>query len=528
MQNSLTSSQKRELLALLEEKARRESRRKLYTMFPDDGPCARHLYAKHLEFFRAGASYRERCFMAANRVGKCTTADTLIDTPNGPVRVIDLRDGDLVMAWDGKKKVAQAIEAPFEKHGLHECALIVMSDGRTIEAADHHRILFSDGWRLLSECLPQSFFSRRQSNLESCQTTHALSGRRWIGIAQGFLSRCLAGFRPCDAQPLFFQGIGQDAPPSPSDARKYISRPALQDGLAHKETCSPCDTKCRPSIRDVLRQRVGRFVASLVRVAYTHGVPSPKTRQGGLLLRFAASAALRLMGAVAVQALRAGTSRTETWETPDIDGTKIIAVIPIGRHKVYDFTVPVYHSYCAGGLVHHNTESGAYECALHLTGQYPTWWDGRRFDKPVRLWAAGKTNETTRDIIQDKLLGSVAFASSRKTFSGTGMIPGDTIGGVTWKQGVADLADTIKIKHKSGGWSTLGLKSYQQGRGSFEGTAQQVIWLDEEPPVDVYGECLIRTATTRGLVMLTFTPLEGLSDTVMSFLPTEYRIDKHA
>lgn len=174
------------------------------------------------------------------------------------------------------------------------------------------------------------------------------------------------------------------------------------------------------------------------------------------------------------------------------------------------------------------SEAGAFESTLHLTGRYPDWWEGRRFDKPVRLWAAGKTNETTRDILQDKLLGAVAFANGRKTFSGTGMIPGDDIGAVTWKQGVADLADTIKVRHVSGGWSTLGLKSYQQGRGSFEGTAQHIIWLDEEPPVDVYGECLIRTATTRGLVMLTFTPLEGLSDTVMSFLPTEYRIDKHA
>lgn len=174
------------------------------------------------------------------------------------------------------------------------------------------------------------------------------------------------------------------------------------------------------------------------------------------------------------------------------------------------------------------SESGAFESTLHLTGRYPDWWEGRRFDKPVRLWAAGKTNETTRDILQDKMLGAVAFANGRKTFSGTGMIPGDDIGAVTWKQGVADLADTIKVRHVSGGWSTLGLKSYQQGRGSFEGTAQHIIWLDEEPPLDVYGECLIRTATTRGLVMLTFTPLEGLSDTVMSFLPTEYRIDKHA
>jgi phage terminase large subunit-like protein len=70
---------------------------------------------------------------------------------------------------------------------------------------------------------------------------------------------------------------------------------------------------------------------------------------------------------------------------------------------------------------------------------------------------------------------------------------------------------------------TLGLKSYQQGRGSFEGTSLHVIWLDEEPPVDVYGECLIRTATTNGIIMLTFTPLEGLSDVVMSFLPMEMR-----
>ncbi len=75
------------------------------------------------------------------------------------------------------------------------------------------------------------------------------------------------------------------------------------------------------------------------------------------------------------------------------------------------------------------------------------------------------------------------------------------------------------------GWSTLGFKSYQQGRGSFEGTALHGIWLDEEPPEDVYGECLIRTATTDGIVMLTFTPLAGMSEVVMSFMPGEMQID---
>lgn len=170
------------------------------------------------------------------------------------------------------------------------------------------------------------------------------------------------------------------------------------------------------------------------------------------------------------------------------------------------------------------TVSGSYESAVHLTGFYPAWWSGRVFADPVRAWAAGKTNETTRDIVQTALLGEVtASASGRKGFTGSGMIPGDRIGSVTWKQGVQDLADTVKIRHGGGGWSTLGLKSYQQGRGSFEGTAQHVIWLDEECPLDVYGECLIRTATTNGIVMLTFTPLEGLSETVMQFMPSDMR-----
>jgi phage terminase large subunit-like protein len=79
----------------------------------------------------------------------------------------------------------------------------------------------------------------------------------------------------------------------------------------------------------------------------------------------------------------------------------------------------------------------------------------------------------------------------------------------------------VAVRHASGGLSTLGLKSYQQGRGAFEGTEQDLVWLDEEPPLDVYVECLVRTMTTGGLVMVTFTPLEGMSDVVTSFLEAE-------
>lgn len=164
---------------------------------------------------------------------------------------------------------------------------------------------------------------------------------------------------------------------------------------------------------------------------------------------------------------------------------------------------------------------GGYETALHLTGRYPDWWPGRRFDRPVHFWAAGKTNETTRDIVQHKLFGKVVGSGPAKDFAGTGLIYADCIGKIGWKQGVADLADTVMVKHVSGGWSELGLKSYQQGRGSFEGTERDGIWLDEEPPLEIYSECLIRTATTNGIVYITFTPLEGTTGTVLMFINPE-------
>lgn len=156
---------------------------------------------------------------------------------------------------------------------------------------------------------------------------------------------------------------------------------------------------------------------------------------------------------------------------------------------------------------------GGYELTLHLTGLYPKWWTGRRFDRPVSAWAAGNTGKTVRDIVQAKLFGKISEL-------GTGLIPQDAIKGrPTSKQGVPEAFDTAQIKHVSGGISQLVLKSYDQKRTSFEGTEQDVIWLDEEPPLDIYTECLLRTMTNNGFLMLTFTPLQGMSETVMAFLP---------
>lgn len=168
------------------------------------------------------------------------------------------------------------------------------------------------------------------------------------------------------------------------------------------------------------------------------------------------------------------------------------------------------------------TIAGAYETTTHLTGQYPHWWTGARFNKRIRAWAAGDTNETTRDIIQLELLGEVVTGpDGRKGLDGSGLVPRECIGRPKWKAGVQDLVDTVPILHTSGQWSSLAFKSFDQGRRSFQGTAKELIWLDEECPLDVYNECLIRTMTTRGLLLTTFTPLSGLTEHVLQFLPSD-------
>jgi len=118
-------------------------------------------------------------------------------------------------------------------------------------------------------------------------------------------------------------------------------------------------------------------------------------------------------------------------------------------------------------------------------------------------------------VIQAELLGTEGTTKR-------GMLPKWAILGVSFRRG--GVADLIHVRHSSGGTSTIGLKSFEMGRESFQGTRKDFIWLDEECPRDVMGECQMRLMATRpseapGLLLCSFTPLLGLSSSVLYFLP---------
>jgi phage terminase large subunit-like protein len=158
------------------------------------------------------------------------------------------------------------------------------------------------------------------------------------------------------------------------------------------------------------------------------------------------------------------------------------------------------------------TNAAGCELVYHITGDYPVWWVGKRYQQPQDWWVCGKDSNTVRVILQELLLGPVGEF-------GSGLIPKSAIDFATIKDAkkAATPVDKFRIKHKSGGYSTIEFKSYDAGRKSFEGTARS-IWLDEEPPLSVYTECLLRTMTGDNLLMMTFTPLQGISDTITTFL----------
>ena len=157
------------------------------------------------------------------------------------------------------------------------------------------------------------------------------------------------------------------------------------------------------------------------------------------------------------------------------------------------------------------TYCAAAEVAMHATGKYPDWWQGKRFKKAPLIWCAGVTGEVVRDTIQRLLIGDVANP-------GTGLIPPLDIVETMPSRGVADLVDTILVKHVSGGTSRIRLKYYEQGREKFQADTVDYGWEDEEPPDDIHTEFLTRTNATNGILAVTFTPLKGMSKVVKRFV----------
>ena len=163
------------------------------------------------------------------------------------------------------------------------------------------------------------------------------------------------------------------------------------------------------------------------------------------------------------------------------------------------------------------TYSGLCEVTCHLTGEYPDWWKGKRFNHPTQWWVVSVDSKLTLSTVQPMLLGNIGDF-------GTGLIPSDRLDFETLKD--AKKAGTgvgvFRVKHISGGWSSVEFKSAASGRAAFQGTEKNIL-IDEECDSSVYQECLLRTMTGDCMLLMTFTPLMGMTDLILDYYQGEWR-----
>ncbi len=148
-----------------------------------------------------------------------------------------------------------------------------------------------------------------------------------------------------------------------------------------------------------------------------------------------------------------------------------------------------------GGNRSGKTECGAVEAIWMARGIHPY----RKNRRDVFGWVVSLSQQVQRDVAQSKILyylppswiADITMLSGRKDSPSGGVI------------------DQIKIKNVFGGISTIGFKSCDQGREKVQGSSLDFVWFDEEPPRDVYEECVMRVMDKRGDIFGTMTPLKG-------------------
>lgn len=166
------------------------------------------------------------------------------------------------------------------------------------------------------------------------------------------------------------------------------------------------------------------------------------------------------------------------------------------------------------------TRTGLTIDAMHLLGDYPDDWPGHKYDHPPMCWLLGFSMEKTRDLLQSPLFGRLEGGK----WTG-GLIPADRIVDHKSATGTSGAMREVRVKHSTGGTSTVQFWSYSQGQHAIMGDSVDWYHIDEEPrDKAIFPQVLTRTATgdkgKGGRGILTFTPENGRTELVVQFMDT--------
>ena len=184
------------------------------------------------------------------------------------------------------------------------------------------------------------------------------------------------------------------------------------------------------------------------------------------------------------------------------------------------------HAFVAENIVVSNSgksHSAAHKVGWDAMGMYPEhgWYHGTRTNRGIDIWVVGDTNENTRDNCQKKLFGPDPDRPGWTDTPGeNALIPQKYIvGKPTRRTGVAGAFDSVFVKHvPSDTLSKITFKSHAMDQQALASWTGDLVWIDEEAPKEKFDELLMRIIRRKGQLILSFTPLLGVTPMVKFLL----------
>ncbi len=491
--------------------------------------------------------YRTLLLFGANR---CLAGEQVIYDPvkGKALRVDSITEDFHVTAYDliNDRFVTARALRPFQKPA-QELFGVSLSNGETLFCSAAHLVLTPSGWKEVGQlavgdcicgqpqnssesqkpvCVPSQVASTSGIDQEAFQPS-ALS---WSQKAQGSQSDCQSYRCSCDEQLQSAKDSSQDASPSQGGALGCIS---LSGNTSH--LLSAGAPRSGEGIRDGLEPKRERshFYQGFGRLSIVGDLLRRAALGAGTLFRAFCKPWSRVYGLFAGpdwqkdgwQCDLASIHLQSTYECPQLDTesnlfscgannttrVSIVNIYSLRNDTVWDFEVPYFHNYVSAGIISHNSGKTSYGARAVVKAAIE--------NHGSLIYCFSQTEETSLLVQQPAIYLALPAELKVKRTESVTHISYSSQNGFTGNALVLPNGSRIVFKFYT---------QFQQNQSILEGMelgardAQWInigAWLDEYLlGMELVDRLYLRLATRNAKLLVTFTPKDGITETVKYFL----------
>ncbi len=390
-------------------------------------------FPKKLQFL-----FRTKRYKGAYGGRGCIHGDTLLETPNGKIKVSNFKGGD-IFAFDGKRIVKTYAGKPII-YNPEMLYTVVFSDGSQIKTTAKHKFLTVNGWEECSSLrvgdlipLPPNELplDLQQICYDACPSMLFEGVRHYLQILAGFLWCYFEGYHQCDAQPHSDVKTVLDVSQQLVYAQQHNHHALMREGV---QGCEYKNILLRPSLHlanlayllskvaqsfEVQESCSDDIISELTSVTsqlllLSHERNNLESQAQGLALVMVRLGNLSclpesLQKVFDIVRLDFGDSSYSSHVVckHNLSITKtIVEIKPFKVCEFYDLFVPFFNNYIAEGVVNHNSgKSWSFARALLIKGA----------QTPLRILCAREVQKSIKQSVH-KLLSDQIYAMGLSFF----------------------------------------------------------------------------------------------------------------